>query len=184
MIIDSIALGIALAMDAFSVSIANGLCEPLMTKTKSIKISGTFGFFQALMPLIGWFCVHNLLSIFNEIEPFIPWVAFISLLFLGIKMIKEAIEGTESEAVNDSTLLFQGIATSIDALAVGFTIAKYNTIEALISAGIIGIITMLLCLIGLLLGKKLGTKLTKGANILGGSILIIIGIRILVESFL
>ena len=180
MILNSIALGIALAMDAFSVSVANGLSESDMSQSKTLKISGTFAFFQWLMPLLGWLCVHYIVNTFKAIDPYIPWIALILLCFLGIKMIIEGFKDEESEPVSDNTLFVQGIATSIDALSVGFAIVSYTFLEALLSAIIIGVVTFIICLIGLKIGKTFGSKLTSKATILGGIILILIGIKIFI----
>ena len=180
MFLNSIALGIALAMDAFSVSVANGLSESNMPQSKSFKISGTFALFQWLMPLLGWLCVHYIVNTFKTIESYIPWIALILLCFLGIKMIVEGLKGEESEPVSDSTLFVQGIATSIDALSVGFAIVSYTFLEALLSAIIIGAVTFIICLIGLKIGKVFGNKITGKATILGGIILILIGVKIFI----
>ena len=124
---NSILLGIGLAMDAFSVSLANGLNEPHMSRGKMTKVAGVFSGFQFLMPLIGWFCVTMLLELFSAFEPFIPWIALILLCFIGGKMLLEGIRGCDEAedkcGVGLVALLVQGIATSIDALSVGFTIA-------------------------------------------------------------
>ena len=181
-------LGVGLAMDAFSVSLANGLNEPNMTKGKMIKVAGIFSGFQCLMPLIGWFCVTTLLELFSAFEPFIPWIALILLCFIGGKMLWEGIRGNdeaeETCGVGLTALLVQGIATSIDALSVGFTIAHYNFVEALLAAVLIGVLTFFICFMGVHIGKKAGTKLAGKAGIFGGAILIFIGIEIFVSSLL
>lgn len=185
---NSILLGVGLAMDAFSVSIANGLNEPHMTKKKTLGIAGTFAFFQALMPMIGWVCVHTIVRYFKSFETFIPWIALVLLLSIGVNMLREGVErktkGDEYEVskLTLSGLLVQGVATSIDALSVGFTIADYGTVMALVCALIIAVVTLIICLVGLLAGKKFGTKLGDKANILGGVILIAIGIEIFVTG--
>lgn len=185
---NSILLGVGLAMDAFSVSIANGLNEPHMTKKKTLGIAGTFAFFQALMPMIGWVCVHTIVRYFKSFETFIPWIALVLLLSIGVNMLREGVErktkGDEYEVskLTLSGLLVQGVATSIDALSVGFTIADYGAVMALVCALIIAAVTLIICLVGLLAGKKFGTKLGDKANILGGVILIAIGIEIFVTG--
>ncbi len=185
---NSILLGVGLAMDAFSVSLANGLNEPTMPKGKMVKVAGVFSGFQFLMPLIGWFCVTTLLELFSAFEPFIPWIALILLCFIGGKMLLEGIRGgSESQdtcSVGLTALLLQGIATSIDALSVGFTIAHYNVMEALLASLLIGVVTFFICFMGLHIGKKAGTKLAGKAGIFGGAILIFIGVEILVSSLL
>ncbi len=183
---NSILLGIGLAMDAFSVSLANGLNDPKMEKGSMAKIAGIFAGFQAAMPLIGWFCVTTLLSLFQAFEPFIPWIALILLCFIGGKMLLEGIRGgeagTEPAELTLAALMLQGVATSIDALSVGFTIAHYNFWEALLAAALIGGVTFFICYMGLEIGKKAGTKLAGKAGIFGGAILIFIGIEIFVSS--
>ena len=183
--INSILLGIGLAMDAFSVSVANGLNEPNMPKTKSLGMSLTFGIFQFAMPMIGWVCVHYLLESFNSFQKYIPWIALILLLYIGGKMIIESIHNKEEDekpTVGIWELFVQGVATSIDALSVGFTIAQYNLTEALIESIIIGVTTSLICVVGIIIGKKFGNKFSKSASIIGGVILIAIGIEIFIKG--
>ena len=183
--VNSIFLGVGLAMDAFSVSLANGLNEQSMKKGKVFGIAGVFGVFQALMPLVGWICVHTILQHFKAFEKWIPWIAFILLLFIGGKMLYEGIkndEEAEASKVGIWMLLVQGVATSIDALSVGFTIAEYGFLMALVCVAIIGAITFAICLTGVLIGRKFGTKLSNKATIIGGVILILIGIEIFVTG--
>ena len=185
---NSILFGVGLAMDAFSVSLANGLSEPQMSHSKSTKIAGTFAGFQTLMPLIGLVFVHTIIVLFKSFEKFIPWIALILLLYIGGKMLLEGIrskgeeEEEEKAVLNKRTLVIQGIATSIDALSVGFTIAEYKWFMALAESLIIGVVTFIICKVGLKLGKKLGTKMSGKASILGGVILIAIGIEIFVSG--
>lgn len=185
---NSMLLGVGLAMDAFSVSIADALNEPGMRKKKMVGIAGTFGGFQALMPLIGWILVHTIVEYFKLFEKLIPWIGFLLLLYIGGKMIYEGIKADEEEAINERLgirlLMVQGVATSIDALSVGFTIANYDWKMALVAAVIIAIVTFIICIVGLLIGKKVGSKITNKAQIVGGVILVGIGIEILVSSFL
>ena len=187
---NSILLGIGLAMDAFSVSLANGLNEPGMRPRKMLLAAGVFGFFQGLMPLLGWVCVHTLLVYFKAFEAFIPWIAFLLLGFIGGKMLIEGIKQKETEdvctlkGITFTALLVQGVATSIDALSVGFTIAEYNFITALVSVAIIAAVTFAICFAGIFIGKKFGTKFAGKAGILGGAILIIIGIEILISGLI
>lgn len=186
--VNSFLLGVGLAMDAFSVSLANGLNEPNMKKSKMILIAGVFAFFQALMPMIGWFLVHALCSCFSNFTKIVPWIALILLSIIGIKMIfegkgeNENSEDEKSLTLGIGILLLQGIATSIDALSVGCTISEYGFVMALICALIIALTTFIICMIGLLIGKNFGTKLSGKANIFGGIILIIIGIEIFVKG--
>lgn len=182
----SILLGIGLAMDAFSVSLANGLNEPKMKTRKMCGIAGVFAFFQYLMPMIGWICVHTATEHFKAFEKFIPWIALILLLFIGGKMVIEGMrvkqDGEEKPAVGFCGLLLQGIATSIDALSVGFTISEYNLYESLICGAVIAAVTFLICIAGVVLGKRFGTSLSDKATFLGGAILIFIGIEIFVTG--
>lgn len=126
----SIMLGAGLAMDAFSVSLANGLNEPAMKQRRMCGVAGIFSLFQFAMPMIGWICVSTVARLFGVFEKFIPWIALILLGFIGGKMLYEGIKNKEDEeekaAVGLKGLLVQGVATSIDALSVGFTISEYN----------------------------------------------------------
>ena len=182
---NSALFGVGLAMDAFSVSLANGLNEPKMKKNRMCKIAGVFAFFQFLMPMIGWVCVHTVVQYFQAFERFIPWIALFLLLYIGGSMLLEGIKGGEEEEehyVGKRALLMQGIATSIDALSVGFTIADYGFMMAFVSSVIIAVVTFFICYGGLEIGKKVGTKLSNKAAILGGAILIFIGIEIFVTG--
>ena len=182
--LNSMALGFGLAMDAFSVSLANGLHEPKMKLKRMLVIAGTFAFFQFLMPMLGWICVHTLLEYFNAFSKLIPYIALGLLAFIGGKMLIEGIKGEEgeSEEVGKGALFVQGIATSIDALSVGFTIAHYQLLEALIASLIIGAVTLVICLAGLKIGRTFGMKLAGKASILGGVILIAIGLEIFITG--
>ena len=181
--VNSVLLGVGLAMDAFSVSIANALSESSMKKSRMCFIAGIYAFFQFAMPMIGWICVHTIVQVFQSFEKWIPWIALILLLYIGGKMVLEGLrikkeEDVDTAKISIQVLIVQGIATSIDALSVGFTIAEYGLFMALISTVIIGIVTFIICLIGLIIGKKFGTKLAGKASVLGGIILIGIGIEI------
>jgi len=186
--LNSVLLGVALAMDAFSVSAANALNEPGMSKSRMCGIAGTFCGFQIAMPLIGWFCVVTIADLFKAFRKFIPWIALLLLLYIGGKMLIEGImnkdDGDEKPAVGFWALMIQGVATSIDALSVGFTISELQWQEALVEAAIIGVVTFGICIAGLLIGKKFGTILSNKAAILGGIILIGIGIEIFVKALL
>ncbi|MBE5881908.1 MAG: manganese efflux pump [Lachnospiraceae bacterium] len=184
--VSSILLGVGLAMDAFSVSLANGLNEPAMKKKRMCAIAGVFAFFQAFMPMTGWLCVHTMLRYFKIFEPMIPWIALGLLAFIGGKMLVEGIRGDEEDVRRGTLtpwiLFVQGIATSIDALSVGFTIADYNFGQALLASGMIALVTFIICMAGLRIGKKCGTKLSDKASVLGGVILIGIGIEIFITG--
>lgn len=185
---NSVLLGVGLAMDAFSVSLANGLNEPGMSRRRMLGIAGVFALFQALMPMTGWVCVHTIVQLFQSFEKLIPWIALALLGFIGGKMLIDGLKGGGEEEQTTrlglGALLVQGVATSIDALSVGFTIADYNWLMALVCSAIIAAVTLLICLGGLVLGRRFGTRLAGRAQILGGAILIFIGVEIFVSSLL
>lgn len=204
-VLNSILLGVGLAMDAFSVSIVNGLNETRMSKGKTLGIAGTYAGFQFAMPMIGWFCVHTIAEAFQAFQKYIPWIALLLLLYIGGKMLLEGIRNQREGGSGDSahfeercdekaaapensaelgltTLLLQGVATSIDALSVGFTISGYNAAKAFIASLLIAVTTLVVCLVGLRFGKKFGDKLADKATMLGGVILILIGIEIFVTG--
>ena len=184
--INSILLGVGLAMDSFSVSIANAMSEPEMKLGKRLAIAGTFGGFQALMPLIGWVCVRFVVELFAAFEPFIPWIALLLLLYIGGKMLWEGIRGRGEDEIPEGVgfwgLMLQGVATAIDALSVGFTIEEYDLPMALVSVLIIGVVTFAISLAGCLIGRKAGKALSSRAPILGGVILIFIGLEIFIRG--
>ena len=185
----SILLGAGLAMDAFSVSLANGLNSPCMKVSKMSLVAGVFAVFQAIMPLIGWICVHTVVETFSSFEKLIPWIALGLLGFIGGKMLLEGLRPCEGEScpckkLTFGALMLQGVATSIDALSVGFTISDYLLPEALICVAIIALVTFMICLAGLEIGKRFGTKLAGKASILGGAILIVIGIEIFITGLI
>ena len=166
--VNSVLLGVGLTMDAFSVSLANGLNEPKMRKKKMCGVAGVYAFFQALMPMTGWICVHTIVQYFRTFEKFIPWIALILLLYIGGKMLWDGFRNDEEEekpGVGAWALFVQGVATSIDALSVGFTIAEYDFFIS-----------------GLAIGKRFGTRFAGKATILGGIILIVIGLEIFIAG--
>lgn len=184
-LLNSVLLGVGLAMDAFSVSLANGLNDPKMKRSKMCVIAGVFAVFQTAMPLIGWFCVHMLVEKFKAFEKYIPWIALFLLVYIGGKMLTDGIKENHSEektSLRVSDLLIQGIATSIDALSVGFTIADFSFLMALVETTIIGLVTFAICIGGLVLGRQFGTKFSSKASIFGGVILILIGVEIFVKG--
>lgn len=189
-IVNSMALGVGLAMDAFSVSLANGLHEPGMSRGRMCAIAGVYALFQYAMPMIGWVCVHTIVELFSAFERIVPWIALGLLLYIGGKMLADGIgerkeEHAESESahiLSGGMLALQGIATSIDALSVGFTIAEYNFMAATAAAVIIAVVTFLICIGGLTIGRKAGTGLSWKASILGGCILIAIGLEIFIKG--
>ena len=196
LIITSILLGAGLAMDAFSVSLADGLGEKELSAGRVLTIAGTFAVFQFAMPVAGWLLVHTATERFTAFQAFIPWIALVLLLYIGGKMLIEGIRenrrmagadrarDAEDETVSHDAhlsagdLLVQGVATSIDALSVGFTIAAYSAGQAVMSSLIIGVVTLFICIAGLYLGRSIGTRLAGKASVLGGVILIAIGIEI------
>ncbi len=241
-LINSMLLGVGLAMDAFSVSCANGLREPRMSPGRMSVIAGVYAWFQFMMPMIGWICVRTVAQTFTEFQKFIPWIALILLLWIGGKMLIEGLQGLRAsreapgggkcqaaeegacsstaggkcqageegacastaggkcQAAEEgafsgkddesgttqassgrlmvATLVLQGIATSIDALSVGFTIAEYDIVKALAACLIIAVVTFVICIGGLMIGRKVGSRLAGKADIAGGVILIAIGIEI------
>lgn len=182
--LQSVLLGVGLAMDAMCVSMSNGCVEPKMKLTKILFISFMFGLFQTIMPLIGYLIGHELIK---YIQKFIPWIALVLLSFLGIKMLIEAFKKNEELKENNFNLtfkiiFFQTIATSIDALSVGITIADYYFIKALVATSLIGIVTFLICILAHYIGKRFGIKFGNKAQILGGIILLSIGIEIFVKG--
>ena len=187
----SLVTGVGLAMDAFSVSLANGFNEPKMKKRRMLMIAGTFAFFQALMPFLGWICVHTMVQHFQSFEKFIPWIAMGLLCAIGGKMIWDGIHEKECHCSEGemtklcwTSLLLQGVATSIDALSVGFQIASYNLLQALVCALLIAAVTFVICLGGVVIGRKFGTAFAGTAGIFGGCILVFIGICIFVRGML
>ena len=183
---NSILLGIGLAMDAFSVSVAGGLADRSIRRCQMAGRAGVFAFFQFAMPLVGWLCVHTIVTLFRAFEVFIPWIALILLCYLGGKMIWESLWGGGEEAEHTrmtlGVLVMQGVATSIDALSVGFTIAHYSAPMALVCAAIIAVVTFFICLGGFVLGRTVGARFSGKAEVLGGAILIFIGLEIFLKG--
>lgn len=183
----SIVFGLGLAMDAFSVSLANGMNEKRMKIGRMCTIAGVFAIFQGLMPLIGWVCIHTISEIFEGFTVFIPYIALVLLAFIGGKMIYEGIKkdcDCEDCAVGFAALVVQGIGTSIDALSVGFEIGEYQFFEALVSSLVIALVTFIICMFGVWAGKKFGNMLSNKATVFGGVILVCIGIYIFVKGIL
>ena len=193
LIFSSIMLGIGLAMDAFSVSLANGLNEPKMQLKKAFGISGIFALFQGIMPLIGWVAVSAFLKFFNKFQPFIPWISLILLCFIGGKMLYESLrkksDGKDSTKVlTIGELFMQAIATSIDALTAGIDLANDYSLNqypyVILAVGIIALLTFGICFAGVKIGQKVGTKFADKAGILGGCVLIFLGLKILITDIL
>ena len=188
----SLGLGVGLAMDACAVSMSNGLNEPKMKLGKALLMAATFGFFQALMPMIGWLCVSFVVQQFEQVAKWIPIIALVLLAFIGGKMLYDGIsnkdEGEQQHRkLTLGVLLVQAVATSIDALSTGFSlvdIAGNDVWRALLSAGIIAVVTFGICVGSVYLGKKFGTKLGNKAQIVGGVILVAIGLEIFIKGML
>ena len=187
-VLNGILFGLGLAMDAFSVSLANGLNEPHMRLRKMCGIASVFAIFQGVMPMLGWVCVHSFVTYFTAVAPFIPWVSLVLLCFIGGKMIYDGChcegESCPLTTLTLGALLLQGIATSIDALSVGFSIAEYRGLEATVCAALIALVTFPICLGGLLLGRTFGMRFAKKAHLFGGIILILIGVEICLTGVL
>lgn len=189
LILNSILLGVGLAMDACAVSMANGLNDPNMKVRKVVLVALIFAFFQALMPMIGWICVRTVAQQFDKFTVAIPYIALALLGFIGGKMIYEGVTHKENSSEQQShknltavVLLTQAVATSIDALSVGFTVSSYDVWQALTSVAIISLVTFAICVGGVYVGKKFGTKLGNKAEIFGGIILIGIGLEIFITG--
>ena len=185
-IVTSSLLGVGLAMDAAAVSMANGMNKPCMKVKRVLLIATMFGFFQGVMPFIGYLLGSVILS---KIEWIIPWVALLLLSFIGGKMLLDGIKNQEEdceekEELTFKVLLVQAIATSIDALSVGFTISNYTLFEAIVAVLLIAIVTFIISFIAVYLGKKFGIKLGNKAVILGGLILIAIGVEIFISGLI
>ena len=179
-LIEIVVIAIGLAMDAFAVSVCKGLSMKKLNLKKGIIIALYFGIFQALMPVLGYLLGSTFSSIIKQVD---HWASFILLVIIGGNMIKESFD-KEEEKRNDNidikTMLLLSIATSIDALAIGVTFAFFE-VNILIAIIIIGIITFILSIIGVVIGNKFGDKFQNKAELIGGIILIIIGLKILLE---
>ena len=177
-------IAIGLSMDAFAVSVTNGLCYNKADKKHALYIALTFGIFQGLMAVIGYYLGSTVSSKISDIGHF---VAFIILSAIGVKMIFEAVKENDKKncktIIEFKELMIQGVATSIDSLAVGLGFSVLS-INIWYSSSIIGIVTFIICFAGVLLGKKFGCYLKKKAVITGGIILILIGIKILLENII
>ncbi len=187
-IIRSLGLGVGLSMDAFAVSMSNGLKENKMKARKCLYIALVFAIFQGIMPFLGYLLGH---AFIRYIEKLLPWIALLLLTFLGMKMImdgvkkkKQSSEDIEEkhETLTFKVLLLQGIATSIDALSTGLTFSNYTILNAILCVSIIAVVTFTICIIGVYIGKKFGTVLTNKADIVGGIVLIVIGLEIFIKG--
>ena len=179
-IVEITLLGIGLAMDAFAVSICKGLSMKKMNWKNAIIIALYFGIFQALMPVIGYFLGTTFESLVTKFD---HWIAFVLLLAIGGSMIKEAFskdEESKNDKVDFKTMSVLALATSIDALAVGITFAFFE-VNVLLAVTIIGLITFIISIIGVKIGNRFGDKYQSKAEFMGGIILILLGIKILLE---
>lgn len=192
-------IGAALAMDAVAVSMTNGMTEPRMRPAKAAAVALTFAAFQFAMPVIGYYCGYIFAAVVERIA---PWLSFALLAFIGGKMIfdciiemreKKKAGGAaiphETKPLGAGKLLAQGVATSLDALAVGVTLLATETqsslpFHAVACAAVIGAVTFVLSLVAVYLGKKVGNKFADTAGIFGGVVLIAIGLKILLEGVL
>ena len=186
-LVNSLMLGVGLAMDAFSVSVVNGISEPCMKFGKAALIAGVFAFFQALMPMTGWVITRTMVSVFGALERIVPWISLALLCFIGISMIRESqgceVDSECRERLSVALLLTQGVATSIDALSVGLTISEYGVEMACICSLIIAAVTFVICIIGVLIGRRIGVRLSRKATFIGGLVLILVGVEIFLTSF-
>ena len=178
--LNSALLGVGLAMDAFSVSMANGLHDPGMSRKRMCIIAGTFGVFQAVMPLIGWALGRQFEKYITSVD---HWIAFILLGYIGGKMIWDGFHGEDETCpagFDLKELTMMAIATSIDALAVGITFA-FLQVDILPAVGLIGLTTFTISLGGVWIGHRFGSKYKDKATLAGGIILCLIGLKILLE---
>ncbi len=199
--LEVILIGVSLAMDAFAVSITDGLCYNKLSKGKALTIPSTFGIFQAVMPLIGYFVAFGVSQAFKTVFDAIDhWVAFVLLAIIGGKMLYDAIKEMRSKDETETHLkeysftevLIQGVATSIDALFVGISFATMEGLKdsipnVLLSVAIVGVVTFIISLVGLFIGVKVGNALKKHASIaelIGGLVLIGIGLKILIGGLI
>ena len=179
--IDILIIAFGMAMDAFAVSISSGTKEIIRGFRPTFRLSFHFGLFQFIMPILGWFLGSRVAVYIESVD---HWIAFGLLSFVGVKMIHESMKknlnGEEFDPSKGSNLILLSIATSIDAFAIGLSLAVLN-VSILYPSIIIGIVTGLLSVIGIQLGNKLGIKFGKSMEVIGGVILILIGIKILIE---
>lgn len=178
-ILETILLGIGLSMDAFAVAICKGLSNEKFSVNLALIVGAWFGIFQALMPLIGYSLGSLVLQYIEAVD---HWIAFALLAFIGGKMIYEAVKGEEKHdaSVTFAAMLPLAIGTSIDAMAAGITLA-FSSINIFLAISIIGAITFSLSAIGVKIGNIFGSKYKSKAEIFGGAVLIVLGLKILIE---
>jgi putative Mn2+ efflux pump MntP len=177
-------IALALAMDAFAVSVGISLSNEKITKQQTLRLASHFGFFQFMMPLIGWYAAQNILA--RYIEPFDHWVAFSLLVIIGGKMIYESfkrtkkVKNTKADPTKGLSLLMLSLATSIDALAVGLSLAALHA-AILYPAVVIGLVAFFMTVLGVNIGPFFGRIIGKRAELMGGLILILIGVKTLLD---
>ena len=183
---DIFLIGIGLAMDAFAVSVCKGLCMNRINYRHSVIIALFFGGFQALMPFIGFYLGTFFEKYITAVD---HWIAFLLLLYIGGKMLWDTLTSADDEIVcpaqnclNFKELFIMAVATSIDALAVGITFSFYKNTNIFANILVIGITTFIIAFGGVVIGNKFGTRFKKKAEIFGGGILILIGLKILLEG--
>ena len=186
-----ISIALAMAMDAFAVSICKGVCSKDKYLKTGLVCGSWFGGFQALMPLIGWCIAMIFVQLINQntVEQISGYIAFALLAFLGAKMIKEALEKDDEcdccstdSSLGFKTMLMFAIATSIDALAIGVTVAFEAPQEIWLSITLIGVVTFILSFLGSVIGAKIGSKFKKKAELAGGIVLVLLAIKFLIET--
>ena len=173
-------IAVALAMDAFAVSVATGISQSGINRRRSVALSGTFGAFQMIMPMIGWLIVSVSVRLVSVIEKAVPWIAAAVLILLGIKMICESFKQDGGETAVKPGIagaLYAALMTSIDALSVGPTMAEMSFLYVLTESAVIGIVTFAVCLAGFFAGRKIGGIAERRSGLIGGIILILVGIR-------
>ena len=186
-----ISIALAMAMDAFAVAICKGVCSKDKYLKTGLVCGSWFGGFQALMPLIGWCIAMIFVQLINQntVEQISGYIAFALLAFLGAKMIKEALEKDDEcdccstdSSLGFKTMLMFAIATSIDALAIGVTVAFEAPQEIWLSITLIGVVTFMLSFLGSVIGAKIGSKFKKKAELAGGIVLVLLAIKFLIET--
>ena len=177
---DILLIGFGLAMDAFAISVCKGLTMPRRDWKKTLIIAAWFGIFQAGMPLLGWLLGARFSAVVASVD---HWIAFVLLSLIGGNMIREALhpdEDTLDDDVSFRVMLPLAVATSIDALVTGVTFA-FMSVSVWLAVSVIGGVTFVLCIVGVLLGRVLGNVLKDRARLLGGIVLILMGLKILIE---
>ncbi|MDE7463898.1 MAG: manganese efflux pump MntP family protein [Clostridiales bacterium] len=187
-LLNGLLFGLGLAVDAFLIALANGLNYPDIKKRKVILLSALFAAAQIIMPMLGWLCMHTISLYIPYFDEVLSWVAFAVMLWIGIKMIIDGVKKRPLEqkktSINVGAVILQCFATSIDSLAVGFTLASYTALSAIVSSVIIAAVTFVLFILGFIVGRRCGMKFADSASVIGGIVFIGIGIEILLTSLL